>query len=276
MSFAGASDTFTSAAKLSPAFFVSCPVTSHLARLEHTRPSCPTLTLMVGTGTAINVVAVLVGGGIGTLVGTRLSEGMRGTAMHAIGIVTLLVGVQSFLEYDNPLVPLVSVVAGLVVGELLGIEDGLKRFGDTLEKRFSRGASPVSRAFVATSLLFCVGHLTVIGSLEDGLRGDYSILALKSALDFIAALTFASVLGWGVLLSAGTVLVVQGSLTLGAAFLDAVVTEPMISATTATGGILIFGLGLVLLDLKEVRVANMLPALLFAPLLVAAAPLWPL
>jgi uncharacterized membrane protein YqgA involved in biofilm formation len=232
---------------------------------------------MVGTGTAINVVAVLVGGGIGTLIGARLSEGMRGTALHAIGIVTLLVGAQSFLEYNNPLVPLVSVVAGLVVGELLGIEDGLKRFGDKLEKRFSRGESPVSRAFVATSLLFCVGPLTVIGSLEDGLRGDYSLLALKSALDFIAALTFASVLGWGVLLSAGTVLVVQGSLTLGAAFLDAVVTEPMVSATTATGGILIFGLGLVLLDLKEVRVANMLPALLFAPLLVAAATrLWPL
>jgi uncharacterized protein len=230
----------------------------------------------MGVGTAINVLAVLVGAGIGTLVGARLSDGMRETAMHAIGLVTLLVGIQSFLRFDNPLVPLVSVILGLVVGELLGIEDGLKRFGDGLEKRFSRGESPVSRAFVSTSLLFCVGPLTVIGSLEDGLRGDYDLLALKSALDFIAALTFASVLGWGVLLSAGTVLVVQGSLTLGAAFLDAVVTGPMISATTATGGILIFGLGLGLLDLKEVRVANMLPALLFAPLLVAAAPLSPL
>jgi uncharacterized protein len=102
------------------------------------------------------------------------------------------------------------------------------------------------------------------------------LLALKSTLDFIAALTFASVLGWGVLLSAGTVLVVQGTLTLGAGLLDAVVTGPMISATTSTGGILIFGLGLGLLGLKEVRVGNMLPALLFAPLLVAAAPLWPL
>ena len=230
----------------------------------------------MGLGTAINVVAVLAGGGIGTLVGARLPETMRRTATQAIGIVTLLVGVSNFLEYDNPLVPLVSVVTGLVVGELLGIQKGLERFGDGLEKRFSRGESPVSRAFVTTSLLFCVGPLTVIGSLEDGLKGDYGLLALKSALDFIAALTFASVLGWGVLLSAGTVLVVQGSLTLGAASLDAVVTEPMISATTATGGILIFGLGLVLLDLKEVRVANMLPALLFAPLLVAAAPLWPL
>ncbi len=179
-------------------------------------------------------------------------------------------------EFDNPLLPLVSVVAGLVLGELVGIEAALKRLGDYLEKRFSKGESPVSRAFVTTSLLFCVGPLTIIGSLEDGLRGDYSLLALKSALDFIAALTFASVLGWGVLLSAGTILLVQGSLTLGAGFLDAVVTEAMISATTATGGILIVGLGLGLLDLTEIRVANMLPALLFAPVLVAAAPLWPL
>ena len=230
----------------------------------------------MGIGTVINVVAVLVGGGIGTLAGARLPEGIRTTAMQAIGIVTLLVGVSNFLAYKNPLVPLVSVVAGLLVGELLGIERSLKRFGDYLQKRLSRGESPVSRAFVTTSLLFCVGPLTVIGSLQDGLKGDYSLLALKSGLDFIAALTFASVLGWGVLLSAGTVLVVQGSITLGAGLLAPVVTQTMISATTSTGGILIFGLGLVLLDLKEIRVANMLPALLFAPLLVVAAPLWPL
>jgi uncharacterized protein len=229
----------------------------------------------VGIGTAINVVAVLVGGSIGTLVGARLPEAMRRTAMQAIGIVTLLVGVSNFLEYNNPLVPLVSVVAGLIVGELLGIEGGLKNLGDSLERRFSKGESPVSRAFVTTSLLFCVGPLTVIGSLQDGLKGDYSLLALKSALDFIAALTFASVLGWGVLLSAGTVLIVQGSLTLGAGSLDVVITDSMIAATTATGGILILGLGLTLLERKEVRVANMLPALLFAPLIVAAAPLWP-
>jgi uncharacterized protein len=230
----------------------------------------------MGVGTAINVVAVLVGGGIGTLVGAKLPEGMRSTAMAAIGMVTLLVGVSNFLEFSNPLVPLVSVVFGLVVGELIGIESGLKRFGDYLEKRFSRGESPVSRAFVTTSLLFCVGPLTVIGSFEDGLAGDYELLALKSALDFVASLTFASVLGWGVLLSAGTVLVVQGTLTLAASFVEPVVTEAMILAATATGGVLIFGLGLMLLELKEVRVANMLPALVFAPLLVAAAPLWPL
>jgi len=230
----------------------------------------------MGLGTAINVVAVLVGGGVGTLAGARLPRRMRETAMQAIGLVTLLIGVQSFLEFDNPLVPLVSVVLGLVIGEALNIDGALERFGDHLQVRFSKGESSVSRAFVTTSLLFCVGPLTVIGSLEDGLTGDYELLALKSALDFIAALTFASVLGWGVLLSAGTVLIVQGALTLGAGFLEPVVTEPMISAATATGGVLIVGLGLMLLELKEVRVANMLPALLFAPLLVAAAPLWPL
>jgi len=229
----------------------------------------------MGLGTAINVVAVLVGGGVGTLAGAWLPRRMRETAMQGIGLVTLLIGVQSFLEFDNPLVPLVSVVLGLVIGEALNIEGALERFGDYLQARFSKGESPVSRAFVTTSLLFCVGPLTVLGSLEDGLTGDYGLLVLKSALDLVASLSFASVLGWGVLLSAGTVLVVQGTLTLSAGLLEGVVTEQMVLAMTATGGVLILGLGLMLLELKEVRVANMLPALLIAPLLIAAAPLWP-
>ncbi len=231
---------------------------------------------MIGLGTAINFAAVLVGGALGTLVGGRLSDGMRETAMHAIGLVTVLVGIQSFLRFDNPLVPLVSVILGLVVGEFLGIDGALKRFGDALERRFSKGGSPVSRAFVTTSLLFCVGPLTVLGSLQDGISGDYRLLALKSALDFVASLSFASVLGWGVLLSAGSVLVVQGALTLSGALFGSFMNEPMIMAMTSTGGVLLLGLGLVLLNLKEVRVANMLPALVVAPLVVAAAPVWPL
>jgi uncharacterized membrane protein YqgA involved in biofilm formation len=198
---------------------------------------------------------------------------MRETAMHAIGLVTLLVGVQGFLRFDNPLVPLTSVILGLVVGEFLDLNGRLKRFGDALERRFSKGGSPVSRAFVTTSLLFCVGPLTILGSLQDGISGDYDLLALKSALDFVASLSFASVLGWGVLLSAGSVLMVQGALTLAGALFGAFMNEPMILAMTSTGGVLLLGLGLGLLELKDIRVANMLPALLFAPLLVAVAPL---
>jgi uncharacterized membrane protein YqgA involved in biofilm formation len=229
----------------------------------------------MGVGTAINVVAVLAGAGIGTLVGAKLPEGMRETAVHAIGLVVVLVGIQSFLRFDNPLVPLVSVILGLVLGELLGIDGRLKRFGDALERRFSKGGSPVSQAFVTTSLLFCVGPLTFLGSLQDGISGDYRLLALKSALDFVSSLSFASVLGWGVLLSAGSVLVVQGALTLAGAFFGAFMDEPMILAMTSTGGVLLLGLGLGLLELKEVRVANMLPALIVAPLLVTLAPFWP-
>jgi uncharacterized membrane protein YqgA involved in biofilm formation len=231
---------------------------------------------VIGTGTAINVVIVVAGGSLGTWIGGRLSEGMRETAMHAIGLVTVLVGIQSFLRFDNPLVSLVSVILGLIIGELLGIDDALKRFGDILEGCFSKGGSPVSRAFVTTSLLFCVGPLTILGSLQDEISGDYRLLALKDALDFVASLSFASVLGWGVLLSAGSVLVVQGALTLAGALFGSFMSEPMILALTSTGGVLLLGFGLVLLSLKEVRVANMLPALVVAPLLVAAAPLWPL
>jgi uncharacterized membrane protein YqgA involved in biofilm formation len=227
----------------------------------------------MGLGTAINVVAVLAGGSIGALVGTRLPARMRETAMRTIGLITILIGVSNFLETDDLLVPLVSVILGFVIGEALNLDNALRRFGGSLQRRFSKGKSPFGRAFVTTSLVFCVGPLTILGSLEDGLTGDYSLLALKSALDFVVSVSFASVLGWGVLLSAGTVLLVQGTLTLSAGLLEGVVTEPMIGATTATGGVLILGLGLVLLELKEVRVANMLPALLVAPLLVAAASL---
>jgi len=215
-------------------------------------------------------------GTLGIVIGARLSEGMRETAMNAIGLVTVLVGIQSFLRFENPLVPLVSVIVGLVIGELIGIDDALQRFGDALERRFSKGGSPVSRAFVTTSLLFCVGPLTVLGSLQEGISGDYRLLALKSALDFVASLSFASVLGWGVLLSAGSVLVVQGGLTLAGALFGSFMSEPMTLALTSTGGVLLLGLGLVLLSLKKVRVANMLPELVVAPLHVAAAPLWPL
>jgi uncharacterized membrane protein YqgA involved in biofilm formation len=245
------------------------------ARGAEVRPHRALYSSPVGLGTVINVIAVLMGGGIGTLVGARMSEGMRETAMNAIGLVTVLVGVQSFLRFDNVLVPLVSVIMGLVVGELLGVDAAVKRFGDSLERRFSKGESPVSRAFVTTSLLFCVGPLTILGSLRDGISGDYQLLALKSTLDFVASLSFASVLGWGVLLSAGSILVVQGGLTLAGALFGAFMDEPMVLAMASTGGVLLLGLGLGLLGLKEVRVANMLPALLVAPLLVALAPQWP-
>jgi uncharacterized membrane protein YqgA involved in biofilm formation len=229
---------------------------------------------VIGTGTPINIATVLAGGTLGTVIGSRPSGGMRETAMHAIGLVTVLVSIWSFPRFGNPLVPLISVIVGLVIGELLGIDAALKLFGDALERRFSKGVSPVSRDFVTTSLLFCVGPLTMLGSLQDGISGDYRLLALKSALDVVASLSFASVLGWGCapLRRVGTGRAGRPDASGGA--VRHFMTEPMILAFTSTGGVLL--LGLTLLSLKEVRVANMLPALVVAPVRVAAAPLWPL
>jgi hypothetical protein len=115
------------------------------------------------------------------------------------------------LRFDKSLVPLVSVIVGFVLGEYLGLDGRLKYLGNALERSFSKDESTVSRAFVTTSLHFCVGPLTILGSLQDGISGDYDLLAVKSALDFVASLSFASVLGWGVLFSAGSVLVLQGA-----------------------------------------------------------------
>jgi uncharacterized membrane protein YqgA involved in biofilm formation len=180
------------------------------------------------------------------------------------------------LRFDKSLVPLVSVIVGFVLGEYLGLDGRLKHLGDALERRFWKGESPVSRAFVTTSLLSCVGPLTILGSLQDGISGDYDLLALKSALDFVASdlVRFGTRVGRAVL--CWVCPRVAGGLTLAGTLFGSFMSEPMILAMTSTGGVLLLDLGLGLLEFKEIRAANMLPALIVAPLLVAAAPLWPL
>lgn len=231
------------------------------------------------TGTLINVSTVLVGTALGTMLGSRLPERVRETVMHALGLVTVLVGLSQGLEaFREPIVDVTrgailvvmgSVLAGGVIGELLGIERGLDRIGDALQARFGRGQARFTEGFVVASLVFCVGPLTIVGSIQDGLTGDYQLLAIKSLLDGFAALAFASALGWGVGFSILTILVVQGGLSLSATAIAGAFSEPMIQAMSATGGVLILGIALRLLDLRRVRVANLLPAVAFAPAVVA-------
>lgn len=224
-------------------------------------------------GTLINVAAVTAGTVAGKAVGSRLPERVRETVMHAIALITFVVGggmCAKIGSAEAALVLLVGLVLGGVTGELLRIEDGINRFGAFAERRLTgeSAGGDFARGFVATSILFCVGPMTILGCLNDGLRGDYSLLAIKSTLDGISAVAFASALGWGVLLSAVTVLVVQGGLTLGAHHLG-----PLLSASVAqselfaSGGVMMLGLGFRLLELKPIRVANLLPALAYAPLL---------
>jgi uncharacterized membrane protein YqgA involved in biofilm formation len=161
------------------------------------------------------------------------------------------------------------LLAGGIVGELIRLHEGLNKLGDALQVEFSAGkASTFSKGFVTASLLFCVGPMTILGSIQDGLNRDYTLLATKSILDGFASLAFAASMGWGVVFAALTILIYQGGLTLCAGLVKTLLTEPMVVEMTATGGTLILAIGLNLLDLTTVRVANFLPALLIAPVVV--------
>jgi len=235
-------------------------------------------------GTLLNIAGVIIGGSIGSLLGDRLPTRTRETVMHGLGLVTLLVGLQMALKTGNVLIVMGSVLAGGVLGEAWRIEDRLEGMGQWLEVRLSRGRSrtaegrtlqvrgSIGRAFVTASLVFCVGPLTVLGSIQDGLTGDVRLLAIKSVLDGFSGMAFAAAMGPGVLLSTLTILVYQGGLSLAAGLIGAsligraVAESPAVLEMTATGGVLIIAIGLVLLELKRVRVANFLPAIGIAPL----------
>jgi len=231
------------------------------------------------TGTFINVGTVLLGTLIGTLVGSRLPGSLQERVMAGLGLVTLVIGVDLALAWrdTNPLYVLGGVLLGGLVGEAIGIESWLSRLGDRLQRAVSRGGhSTVSEAFVTASLLFCVGPLTVVGSIQNGLTGDYQALATKAMLDGFASIAIASTLGWGVGLAAITVLVVQGGISLAAGLFDTVLPEgsEALAALTSAGGVLIIGISLKLLALKDVKVGNFLPALILAPALVGLVSLF--
>jgi uncharacterized membrane protein YqgA involved in biofilm formation len=226
------------------------------------------------SGTFINVGTVLLGTLVGVAVGRRLPPGLQERVLAGLGLVTLVLGVDNALEWrhTSPLIVFGAVLLGGIVGELLGIERGIERLGDAVQRRFARdhGESRISEGFVTASLLFCVGPLTVVGSIQDGLTGDYQTLASKALLDGFASIAFAAALGWGVALAAGTVLVVQGAITLAAGLFENVLgsgTEAL-AALVSAGGVLIIGISLKLLGLKDVKVGNYLPALVLAPCIV--------
>lgn len=242
------------------------------------------------TGTIINIITVLSGGALGLLFGARLPERLKSTVIAGMGLFTTAIGIQMFLKTQNPLIVLGALLVGALLGEWWQIEDGLQNLGRALEERFTPGPStalrtspetaPVSgvststnfvRGFLTASLLFCVGPMTILGSIQDGLTGNYELLAVKSVLDGFASLAFASTLGVGVLFSTLVILVFQGGISLLAVQLNALVTTPMLDEMTATGGVILMGLALSsLLDIKKIRTGNFLPALAVAPMIVWA------
>lgn len=225
-----------------------------------------------GIGTVVNVLTVLAGTVAGVVLGNRLPERMRTAVVHVVGLSTLVIGGRDAFGTRNIVFPLVALILGAVIGTALGIEERLEALGEAIRRRFETGpdqdGSRFAEGFVAASLLFCVGPLTILGSIRDGLGGpDHAqLLLVKAALDGTIAVAFASTMGWGVGFSALTVIVVQGTLTLAAGAADRVLTERMIVEMSAAGGVMVMGIGLRLLDLKQVAVASFLPALVLAPL----------
>lgn len=241
--------------------------------------------MTVPIGTITNIATVVAGTAIGALAGRRFPESIRGTVMATLGLATAAIGVREILPTDEFPLVLGAVLLGAVLGEAVRIEAGLHRLGELLQRRVSGRAVPIdvevpetttprpatnrfAEGFVISSLVFCVGPLTIVGSIQDGL-GDAELLLVKAALDGFASIAFAAVYGWGVAMSAVTIAVIQGGIALVAGSLDDLLTDPMLDALGAAGGILLLGIALRLLDLKEVRVANLLPAVVLAPVFVA-------
>ena len=228
------------------------------------------------TGTILNVIAVLIGGTLGLLFGARLPDRLKATVIAGLGLFTAAIGIQMFLKTENPLIVLGALLIGALLGEWWRIEDGLQGIGKRLEERFAgsgetdaNGSSKFVRGFLTASLLFCVGPLTILGAIQDGLTGNYELLAVKSVLDGFAALAFASTLGAGVLFSTLVIIIFQGGISLLAVQLNALVTAPMLSEMTATGGVILMGLAVSnLLEIKKIRTGNFLPGLAVAPLIV--------
>jgi len=247
---------------------------------------------VIGLGTLLNMAAIVVGAGLGVLVGHRLPARTRDLITQALGLITLIVAALNVVDLLDAdwiadvgssaplLIVLGSVVMGGIIGSLLRLEERVERLGGWLQRTVSRrtesteGRARFIEGFVDASLLFCIGPLAVLGSLTDGLGRGIDQLALKSVLDLFASVAFAASLGWGVAFSAIPVGIVQGLFTLLGALVGSVMAASAIAALTATGGVLLIGVSLRLLKVSRLPVADLLPALVIAPLLTLAVAAW--
>lgn len=227
------------------------------------------------TGTILNTATIILGGLLGLRFGKLLSEKTRETIIIGLGLFTIAISISMFLETKNSLIVLGGILIGGLLGEYLGIEGRINRLGETLEEKFNKNhsSSPARNNFVggfmASSILFCTGPMAILGAIQDGLVGDFQLLAIKSVMDGFAAFALASTLGIGVLFSGPIVFIYQGFFSLLAVQLQGIMTPAMVAELTATGGLLLIGLTFSsLLEIKPIRVGNFLPSLVISPLIV--------
>jgi len=212
----------------------------------------------------VNTGAVVAGSLLGVLIGKRLPDRIKTIVMQALGLSVILIGLQMALSGTRPLLVIGSILLGAVTGELMDIEGRIAAIGEWLKRRFRSESSTFVQGFVTASVLYCTGAMVIVGSIRDGTVGDPSILYVKSLLDGVASIAFASSLGLGVAFSALSVFAVQGAITLLASKLSFLQSPVVIESITATGGLLILGIGINILEIKQIRVGNLVPALVYA------------
>lgn len=217
-------------------------------------------------GVIINVALVILGSLIGFLLNKGIPKKINDAIMIGIGLCVAYIGIDGLTGGVNPLVAVLSIVPAAIIGTCLDIDGKLLRFGEKITSKFSHGdGSKAAQGFVTASLLFCIGAMAVVGSISSGLTGDHSILITKSVIDFVSAIMLSAAFGLGVMLSAITVFIYQGAIALFANFLSPVLTDSIIAAVTCVGSILILALGLNMLNICKIKIANLLPAVFIAP-----------
>lgn len=217
-------------------------------------------------GTIVNSLAIIIGSCLGILFGKALPEKMKKTVIQGIGLAVILIGLSMALGTNKPLVVIASLVIGGILGEWIDIELRLQQLGQLLEKRLAKGGNSgtFTKGFVSSSLMFCVGAMAIMGALESGLKGVHDTLYAKSLLDGISSIVMASSMGLGVLMSAIPVFLYQGGITVSAALLQGILSDPVVAEMSATGGLLIVGIGINILEIKEIKVGNLLPGIFIA------------
>ncbi|TFZ41743.1 DUF554 domain-containing protein [Soehngenia longivitae] len=216
-------------------------------------------------GTIVNSLTIIIGAAIGMLFKKGIKEGYKNTIMDGIGLSVLVIGISNALEFENLVVVIVSIVIGSIIGELIDINKRLNNLGDRLQSKFKNEEGNFSKGFVTASLVYCVGAMAIVGAIQSGLTGNHQTLYAKAVLDGITAIIFASTLGIGVMFSSLAVFLYQGTITIFASSLSSILTEIAINEISSVGGILIIAIGINLLGLKEIKIANMLPAIIIPP-----------
>ena len=213
-------------------------------------------------GTIVNAVTIIIGAAIGLLLKKGIKHSMQATIMDGLGLAVIIIGITGAIKSENIILVIVSLVLGSMLGEAIDIEDKLEKLGQFVQNKMNSNDQNLAKGFVTASLVYCVGAMAIVGSLEAGIQGNYETLFAKSMLDGISAIIFASTLGIGVAFSSVPVFLYQGSITLLANVVKDVFTAPLVTELSAIGGVLIIAIGINLLGLKKIKVGNMLPAIL--------------